>query len=50
MPARLIYAVAENDDLLWFRHDGHDDGSFRWFDNNARKVGVGWNMKHVFSG
>ena len=46
----VIYAIADNGDLLWFRHDGRGDGSFRWTDNNARKVGVGWNMKHVFSG
>jgi len=50
LAAHHIYAVAQNDDLLWFRHDGRDDGSFRWFDNKARKVGVGWGMKHVFSG
>ncbi len=46
----VIYAIDQNNDLLWFRHDGRSDGSFRWFDNNARKVGVGWDMKHVFSG
>jgi Tachylectin/Pretoxin HINT domain len=26
------------------------DGSFRWFDKNARKVGVGWDVKHILSG
>jgi hypothetical protein len=46
----IIYAVADNGDLLWFRHDGRSDGSFTWADANARKVGVGWNVKHVFSG
>ena len=46
----VIYAIADNGDLLWFRHDGRGDGSFKWADNNARKSGVGWNMKHVFSG
>ncbi len=29
---------------------GESDGTFRWADNNARKVGVGWNFKQVFSG
>ncbi len=46
----VIYAINQNDDLLWYRHDGRADGSFNWLDNNARKVGVGWNVKHVFSG
>ena len=46
----VIYAVAPNDDLNWYRHDGRGDGSFRWTDDAARKVGNGWNVKHVFSG
>ncbi len=46
----IIYAIAQNNDLLWFRHDGRSDGSFTWLDDNARKVGVGWDMKHVFYG
>lgn len=46
----VIYAVMDNGDLLWFRHDGRGDGSFKWADNHPRKVGVGWNMKAVFSG
>ena len=45
-----IYAISANGDLLWFRHDGMDDGSFRWADTNARKVGAGWNLKKAFSG
>lgn len=46
----LIYAIGQNNDLLWYRHEGRNDGTFRWTDANARKVGVGWDMKHVFSG
>jgi hypothetical protein len=47
----VIYAIADNGDLLWFRHEGWDDGSFKWTNNKARKVGTGWgNVKHVFSG
>src|SRR5438874_1679169 len=46
----VIYAVMYNGDLLWYRHEGRDDGSFRWTDNNGRKVGSGWDMQHVFSG
>jgi hypothetical protein len=46
----IIYAINANNDLLWYRHDGRADGSFKWLDNNARKVGVGWDVKHIFSG
>jgi len=41
----VIYAVTYTGDRLWFRDDGRGDGSFTWADNNARKVGVGWNLK-----
>jgi hypothetical protein len=44
------YAATAGGDLLWYRHDGRDDGTFRWTDNNGRKVGSGWNFKEVFSG
>jgi hypothetical protein len=30
-----------------FGGNGRGDGSFRWADNNARKVGVGWNVKQL---
>jgi Tachylectin/Domain of unknown function (DUF1929) len=46
----IVYAVMDNGDLLWYRHDGRNDGSFRWAFNEGKKVGVGWNFKHVFSG
>jgi hypothetical protein len=46
----VIYAVAENGDLQWFRHEGLDDGSFKWTDTNPRKVGQGFTAPHVFSG
>jgi|GEM_PF-1978099 len=45
-----IYALTHTRDLLWYRHDGRNDGSWKWFDNNARKVGTGWDFKQVFSG
>ena len=32
------------------RHDGRGDGSFRWTDANARTVGVGWKVRHIFTG
>jgi hypothetical protein len=46
----IIYAVMDNGDLNWYRHDGWSDGSFEWADKNARKVGTGWNVKRIFSG
>jgi len=46
----VIYAITHNGDLQWFRHDGRGDGSFRWADTEARKIGVGWNFKQLFSG
>ena len=41
---------ASGGDLLWYRHVGREDGSFRW-EGPLRKVGTGWGgLKHVFSG
>ena len=37
-------------DLLWYRHEGRNDGSFRWASTEGKKVGQGWNFKQVFSG
>ncbi len=44
----VLYALNDAKDLLWYRHDGYSDGSFRWSD--SRKVGNSWNFKQVFSG
>ncbi|MBC7922522.1 MAG: fibronectin type III domain-containing protein, partial [Ferruginibacter sp.] len=46
----VIYGVTLNDDLMWYRHDGRNDGSFRWAFSEGKKVGNGWNFKQVFSG
>ena len=43
----VIYAVADDGDLLWYRHHGWGDGTFKWVDNNPRKAGTGWNFKQV---
>jgi hypothetical protein len=40
----------QNGDLMWYRHDGRNDGSFKWEFKDGKKVGVGWNVRHVFSG
>ena len=47
----VIYGITENGDLMWFRHDGQNNGSFNWTPATVgRKVGSGWNFKQVFSG
>ena len=46
----VLYAIADNGDLLWYHHDGQNDGSFRWAHSHGRRVGVGWDFKTVFSG
>jgi hypothetical protein len=46
----FIYALMDNGDLLWYRHDGRRDGSFTWAFNEGKKVGHGWNPKQIFSG
>jgi len=41
---------ASGGDLMWGRHLGYDDGSFRW-EGSLKKVGTGWSeMEHVFAG
>ena len=47
----VIYAVRANGELAWNRHEGRDDGTFRWASDNGRQVGTGWGgLEHVFSG
>jgi hypothetical protein len=42
----VIYAVPINNDLMWYRHDGHNDGSFRW--SGPIKVGSSWSFSQIF--
>jgi hypothetical protein len=46
----LIYYIDGQNRLMWNRHDGRSDGSFRWAEPTNREVGTGWDFKHVFSG
>ena len=46
----VIYVITDNGDLLWYRHDGRGDGTFRWASDEGKKVGNGWNVKQVFAG
>jgi hypothetical protein len=49
-PPAPIYAVRRNRELWWNRHDGNLDGSFRWALPEGRRVGIGWDVLHAFSG
>ena len=49
VPGGIIYAVMENNDLNWYRHDGMANGSATW-GAPSRKVGSGWDVKQVFEG
>ena len=47
----VIYGVTATGDLMWYRHLGWEDGTFRWTSESGKKVGVGWGgLKQVFSG
>jgi hypothetical protein len=43
-----FYALTYDGKLLWYRHDGFNDGSFTW--PPAVEVGSGWNFARIFSG
>ena len=49
-PKGVIYGLAPDHRLLWYRHDGRTDGSFRWAAPAAKIVGTGWATKDIFSG
>ena len=42
----VVYAVAQNGDLLWYRYDGHGEsdrtGSLGWRANSGNPIGNGW--------
>jgi hypothetical protein len=47
----VIYAVLNNGDLQWYRHDGWADGAVKWTHGDGGvKVGGGWSATHVFPG
>ena len=43
----VIYAISLANELLWYRHDGRDDGVFKWASDTARTVGYGWSFRTV---
>lgn len=43
-----ILTPGSGGDLMWFRHVGREDGSFRW--EGPRRVGIRWDgFKHLFA-
>jgi len=46
----VIYALTNGEELDWYRHDGRDDGTFKWALPEAKKIGNGWHFKQLFSG
>ncbi len=43
----VIYALQTNGDLLWYRHEGWEDGTMKWLD--PIKVGDGYGeFTHLF--
>jgi hypothetical protein len=47
----IVYAVAFDGDLFWYRHEGRNNGTPRWANNGTgRRIGNGWNFEHVLYG
>jgi hypothetical protein len=48
----VIYAVNQQNQLLWYRHLGYADGTDRWQTTPDPKgyIGESWDMQHVFAG
>ncbi len=45
----IIYATNPTNDLLWYKHTGHWNGTFDWGAGSGNKVGVGWVFNQLFS-
>ena len=43
-----LYARQPDGTLLWYRHDGFNDGTYAW--TGPRQVGNGWNFPTIFPG
>ena len=48
----IIYAINQQNQLLWYKHLGNLDGTDRWQTTPEKKgyIGVGWDMKIVTGG
>jgi hypothetical protein len=47
--ATPIYAIRPNGDMLFYKHEGADDGSPDW-PIQAKQIGNGWDFRQVFAG
>lgn len=43
-----FYALTQDNRLLWYQHDGFNNGSGAWKGGNP--IGTGWGFKRIFSG
>jgi hypothetical protein len=43
-----FYALTQDGKLIWYRHDGFNEGSFTW--STSVEVGSGWTFSRIFSG
>jgi hypothetical protein len=43
-----LYGLTHDGKLVWYQHDGFNDGTFRW--PQPIEVGQGWNFTRIFSG
>ena len=46
----VIYATTPDQRLLWFCDNGRDNNTINWATPDGKVVGVGWNVKTIFSG
>jgi hypothetical protein len=46
----VIYALSDDNNLMWYKHTGRTNGSFNWATQEGKKVGAGWDFKQIFSG
>jgi len=47
----VIYSIGADGKLLWYRHEGHLDGTARWTNQQGQQVGTGWQIfRTVFGG
>jgi hypothetical protein len=46
----VIYVIAKNGDLYWYKHAGYNTGTNLWYGGTTNKIGTGWNSAaKVFS-
>jgi hypothetical protein len=46
----IIYAITHDHDLLWYKHNGYNTGTWDWSHDVGQKVGNGWDFKQVIAG